>query len=177
MSFSVHIIDIPNITESILWQVTRNNKTGYVLVVYRSPSQFSDDFIHFLWGFNQVITDMRWSKAGFRLILGDFNCRPNSWWEDNISTKKGIDLESDSSAHGSHQLLPQSSSCTDLIFIDQWWSLLLACQLATSNNSLQVKLENGLLPSIRAPSLELQKTWGYFNLKSSRSCKLGFYFS
>ena len=70
---------------------------------------------------------MRWSKAAFRLILGDFNCRPNSWWEDNISTKKGIDLKSDSSAHGRHQLmtdprhiLPQSSSCIDLIFIDQW---------------------------------------------------------
>ena len=62
----------------------------------------------------------------FRLILGGFNCRSNSWWEGDISTKEGIDLESVSSSHGFHQLitgptniLPQSSSCIDLIFIDQ----------------------------------------------------------
>ena len=43
----VCIIDIPNLTESILCQVTINNKTGYVLVVYRFPSQSSDDFEKF----------------------------------------------------------------------------------------------------------------------------------
>ena len=69
---------------------------------------------------------MSLSYPAFRLILGDFNCRSNSWWKGDISTKEGIDLESVSSSHGLHQLitdpthiLPQSSSCIDLIFIDQ----------------------------------------------------------
>ena len=69
---------------------------------------------------------MSLSNPAFRLILGDFNCRSNSWWKGDISTKEGIDLESVSSSHGLHQLitdpthiLPQSSSCIDLIFIDQ----------------------------------------------------------
>ena len=69
---------------------------------------------------------MSLSNLAFRLILGDFNCRSNSWWKGDISTKEGIDLESVSSSHGLHQLitdpthiLPQSSSCIDLIFIDQ----------------------------------------------------------
>ena len=60
------------------------------------------------------------------MISGDFNCRSNSWLEGDISTKKGFDLESFSSSHGLHQLitypthiLPHSSSCIDLIFIDQ----------------------------------------------------------
>ena len=125
-SLGVRIIDIPNLTESILCQITINNKTGYVLVVYRSPSQSSDDFENFLSSFDQVITDMSLSNPAFRLILGDFNCRSNSWWKGDISTKEGIDLESVSSSHGLHQLitdpthiLPQSSSCIDLIFIDQ----------------------------------------------------------
>ena len=47
-SLGVRIIDIPNLTESILCQVTINNKTGYVLVVHRSPSQSPDDFENFL---------------------------------------------------------------------------------------------------------------------------------
>ena len=59
----VCIIDIPNLTESILCQVTINNKTGYVLVVYRFPSQSSDDFENFflkLWSSNT--TDMSLSN-------------------------------------------------------------------------------------------------------------------
>ena len=61
-----------------------------------------------------------------RLILGDFNCRPSSWWEGNISTKEGINLESVSSSRGLHQLitdathiLPQFSSRINLIFVGQ----------------------------------------------------------
>ena len=68
----VHIIDIPNLTESILSQATTNNKTDYILVVYRI----------------------------YRLILGYFNSRSNSWWDGDISTKEGIDLDSVSSSHG-----------------------------------------------------------------------------
>ena len=69
---------------------------------------------------------MSLSNPAFRLILGDFKCRSNCWWEGDISTKEGIDLESVSSSHGLYQLitdptdiLPQSSSCIDLIFINQ----------------------------------------------------------
>ena len=61
-----------------------------------------------------------------RLILGYFNYRSNSCWEGNIFTKEYTDLESVSSSHRHYQLitnptdlLPQSLSCIDLIFIDQ----------------------------------------------------------
>ena len=98
----------------------------YVLVVYRFPSQSSDDFENFLSRFDQVKPDMSLSNPAFRLILKDFNCRSNSWWEGDFSTKEGIDLESVSSSHGLHKLItdpthifPQSSPCIDLIFIDQ----------------------------------------------------------
>ena len=61
-SLGVHIIDIPNLTESILCQITINNKMGFVLVVYCSPSQSSDAFESFLSSFDQVITDMSLSN-------------------------------------------------------------------------------------------------------------------
>ena len=70
---------------------------------------------------------MSLSSPAFRLILRDFNWWSSSWWEGDISSKEGIDLESVSSSHGLHQLikdpthiLPQFSSCIDLIFIDQF---------------------------------------------------------
>ena len=59
---------------------------GYVLVVYRSLSQSSDDFENFLSSFDQVLTEMSLSNPAFRLILGDFTCRSNSWWEGDVST-------------------------------------------------------------------------------------------
>ena len=69
---------------------------------------------------------MSLGKPAFRLILGNFNYSSNSWWEGDISTKEGIDLESVSLSHGLHQLitdtthiLPQFSSRIDLIYIDQ----------------------------------------------------------
>ena len=69
---------------------------------------------------------MSLGNPAFRLILGDFNCRSNFQWQGDISTTEDIDLESVSSSHGLHQLitdpthiLSQSSSCIDLIFIDQ----------------------------------------------------------
>ena len=72
-SLGVHFIHIPNLTESILCQVTINNKKGYLLVVYYFPSQLSDEFKTFLSSFDQVITDISFSNPAFRLILGDFN--------------------------------------------------------------------------------------------------------
>ena len=42
-SVGVRIIDIPNLTESIICRVTINNDTNYVLVVYRCPLQSSDE--------------------------------------------------------------------------------------------------------------------------------------
>ena len=122
-SLGVLIKGIPNLTDTILCQVANVDKTGYVLEVYRSASQSSDDFEHFLSNFDQVITDMSLSNPAFRLIFGDFNCRSNSWWEGNIFTKESIDLESVSSFYGLHQqvtdpthILTQSFSCIDLIF-------------------------------------------------------------
>ena len=104
-SLSVCIVDIPYLTKSILCQVTINNKTSYVPVVYRSSSQSLDDFEFFLSSFDQVLTDMSLSNPAFRLILGDFNFRSNSWWKGYTSTKEGIDLESVSSTYGLHQLI------------------------------------------------------------------------
>ena len=117
-SLGVCIINIPNLTESILCQVTINNKTGHVLVVYCSLSQSLDDFESFLSSFDQLITDISLSNPVFRLIVEDFNCGSNSWWKSDISTKEGIDLESLFSSHGLHQLItdPTHSSSVFLLY-------------------------------------------------------------
>ena len=92
--------------------------------------------------FDQVITDMSLSNPTFRLILGGFNCRSNSCWEGNISTKEGTDLESVSSSNGLHKLitdpthiLPQYPSCIDLIFIYEAYLVIESGAHSSSNTS------------------------------------------
>ena len=66
------------------------------------------------------------SNSLFTIILGNFNVRSSVWWTKDKTTTEGTQPESVTSVHGFHQLisqpthlLPQSSSCIDLIFTDQ----------------------------------------------------------
>ena len=65
-------------------------------------------------------------KLFITIIVGDFNARPSVWWTKDKTTTERTQLESLTTVHGFHQLiskpthlLPQSSSCIDLMFTDQ----------------------------------------------------------
>ena len=57
---------------------------------------------------------------------GSFNARSKSWWPDDMTSPEGRGIDSLTTVHGLQQLisepthlLPNSLSCTDLIFTDQ----------------------------------------------------------
>ena len=59
-------------------------------------------------------------------MLGNFNARSKSWWPEDVTSHEGTNIESVTIVHGLQQpvsdpthLLPNSSSCTELIFTDQ----------------------------------------------------------
>ena len=79
-------------------------------------------FFHILRNLNYTTSN----NSLFTIILGDFNARSSVWWTKDITTTKDTQLESLTSVQRFHQLmlqpthlLPQSSSCIDLIFTDQ----------------------------------------------------------
>ena len=66
------------------------------------------------------------TKSQFTVILGDFNARSSTWWPNDITNLNSNLIDSLMTTHGFKQLifdtthiLPQSSSCIDLIFTDQ----------------------------------------------------------
>ena len=76
--------------------------------------------------FEKVLSDTTFCNSLFTIILGDFNARSSVWWTRDKTTIEGTQLESLTSVYGFHQLisqpthlLPQTSSCIDLIFTDQ----------------------------------------------------------
>ena len=55
------------------------NKKGYVISLYRLPSQTKNEFDMFLINFEQLIGDII-AKNSFFVITGDFNVRSTNWW-------------------------------------------------------------------------------------------------
>ena len=103
-----------------------NNKKVIISVIYRSPSQSTDEFESFLLHFEQLLDDVSQFRPSLSVITGDFNARSVSWWSNDINTTEGLKLSSMSYSVGFTQLINEptyiqssSSSCIDLIFTDQ----------------------------------------------------------
>ena len=103
----------------------QNNK-GYIGVVYRSPSLDANEFQNFLLNCETILSDTTTNNALFTIILGEFNARSSAWWTNDKTATEGTKLESLTTVHLFHRfisqptyLMPQSSSCIDLIFTDQ----------------------------------------------------------
>ena len=125
-NLTLQLVDTPYIEQCILCEIHIQNTTGYVAVIYRSPSQSSNEFEEFLVNFDKLLNQVNMLKSSFTVILGDFNARSQSWWSDDITSFEGSHIDSLTTTYGFNQLisdsthlLPNSSVCIDLIFTDQ----------------------------------------------------------
>ena len=73
-----------------------------------------------------MLSSVLFSKCQFTVILADFNARPSAWSSNYITNINCTLIDSLTTTHGFKQLisdathiLPQSTSCIDLIFTDQ----------------------------------------------------------
>ena len=101
-------------------------KKGYVITLYRSPSQNQSEFEHFLLSLENLLCSIRNKDPTCTILLGDLNARSKSWWVHNITSNEGTQTESISSLYGFSQLISEPTnilqnllSCIDLIFTDQ----------------------------------------------------------
>ena len=114
------------LSQCSICEVSLQNYKRYIGVVYRSPSQDSTAFEHFLSDFDDLLRETALTNSLFTIILGDFNTRSSSWWKEKKTTTEGTHLETLTSLRNFHQLIsepthlpPHSNSCIDLIFTDQ----------------------------------------------------------
>ena len=123
---AVRPFEVKNLNECLIFEVSIKNKRGYVVSLYRSPSQTQDKFDIFLINFEKLISDIITKNPLFVPITGDFDVRPSNWWENDLSTSEDIQVDSLTTSYclsqivfDPTQLLPNSSSCIDLIFTNQ----------------------------------------------------------
>jgi len=114
------------INEAILLEMDYNNKKIIVSVIYRSPSQSTQEFESFLNNLQKLLNEISKGKPSLSVITGDFNARSSHWWLKDINTTEGSKLYSHTSSNGFSQIINEpthiqakNSSCIDLIFTDQ----------------------------------------------------------
>ena len=90
------------------------------------PSQTQDEFDIFLISFEKLIGGIIAKNPLFVLITGDFNARSTNHWKNDLSTSEGTQVDSPTTSYGlisiisdPTYILPNSSSCIDLIFTNQ----------------------------------------------------------
>ena len=118
--------DICRLEECIVCEVKFNNKECFLTSLYRSPSQSSDEFASFKQNLEDTLINIENEHPYTSILTGDFNGRCSSWWTEDTDNQRGIEIESLTSFYGLHQsidspthILPNSSSCIDLIFCSQ----------------------------------------------------------
>ena len=125
-SLAVRLVGIISLPECLVCEVTVQNIKGYIVVMYRSPSQSSIESESSLSGFEDMLSSVLFSKSQFTVILGDFNARSSTWWSNEITNVNGTLIDPLTTTNGFKQyisdathILSQSTSCIDLIFTDQ----------------------------------------------------------
>ena len=102
-----------------------NNKKGYIVSLYRSPSQTPDEFDSFINNFEKLIIDIYSRKADFVLMIGDFNAKSCNWSINDTTTPEGAQLDSITSLYGMKQLISEPTQfCNSLLAVSILFSLI-----------------------------------------------------
>ena len=99
---------------------------GYVISLYRSPSQTSDEFQSFISNLEKLLININSFDRHLVILLGDFNAKSKSWSVNDTTTKESTLMENVTSLYGMKQvisasthILQDSSNYIDLIFVNQ----------------------------------------------------------
>ena len=125
-SLPLRVLNVCPLSECLLIEVLYEKKKCIVASLYRSPSQNHEEFNSFLLDLEQLIETIYNLDPYLVLVLGDFNARLSSWSIDDLDSFEGRKIDELTSSYGLSQIisepthiLPNSTSCIDLIFCNQ----------------------------------------------------------
>ena len=77
-SLPVSCLANPYLKECLIFDVSINNKRGYVVSMYRSSSQTSDDFNSFTTNLEKLVINISSTNPHFIIMIGDFNAKSSN---------------------------------------------------------------------------------------------------
>ena len=93
-SLPIKMLNITNLHQCSVCKLVLNGRRSYIVSLYRSPSESSDQYDHFIKTFEPLIVHLTSSKPHLLLITGDFNARSSGWWSGDGDNTEGTRLES-----------------------------------------------------------------------------------
>ena len=94
-----------NLPECLAFEFVIGKRKGYVITLYRSPSQNQSESEQFLLSLENLLCNIRSKDPAFTILLGDFNARSKSWWVHDIIKIEGTPIEFISSLYDFSQLI------------------------------------------------------------------------
>ena len=123
----IKVLNVINLPECLLCEISYENQKCFVVSLYRSPSQSTNEFQNFLKELEILIeTICTPDNSNLVIIVGDFNAKLSIWNPTDPDSIEGIEISAMTSSYGLTQIiseathiLPNSSSCIDLLFTNQ----------------------------------------------------------
>ena len=84
--------DLEIFQELIVTEISLGCKKIIFIVVYRSPNQKREEFDIFQEKLKGLIDCIKDTKPHCIIFTGNFNCRSNEWWPNDIDSTEGIIL-------------------------------------------------------------------------------------
>ena len=109
---SVREVKLSNLSLCAICEVFLQKCKGYIGLVYRSPSQDSTEFEHFISDFDELPSKIALTNSLLTIILGDFNARYSSWWKEDKTRIKGTQFEALTSLQNVHQPISEPTQLT-----------------------------------------------------------------
>ena len=125
-SLPLRVINIGYLHECLSFELQNGDKICNFVALYRSPSQSQDDCETFADNFAMTLELLAQKNPFLLTAIGDFNAKSSNWYNKDKTSFEGNTIENLTSQLGLHQIinepthiLPNSSSCIDLIFTSQ----------------------------------------------------------
>ena len=119
-------LGMSSLNECLVCELKVGRKKCFITTLYRSPSQSIEEFNNFKSNLEQTVININNNNPYISFFIGDFNVRNTNWWGGDTDNVQGLDLDELTFHHGLQQIinspthiLPNSSSCIDLIFTSQ----------------------------------------------------------
>ena len=84
------------------------------------------EFDVFVENFEKLLHQIQQFRSYFIVTLGDFNARSKTWWNEDVTSNEGSQIDSLTTTYGLQQcisypthILSNSFTCIDVIFTDQ----------------------------------------------------------
>ena len=92
-------------SECLTLEVTISNRKGYVITLYKSLSQTTDEFQSFISNLEKLLININSFDPHFVTLLGDVNAKSKSRSVNDTTTEEGTILENLTSLSGMKQLI------------------------------------------------------------------------